>query len=468
MNQEHWRNQATQRLLLKYHITQQQAERWVDRYLSATREIFGEALLIATRDQYESGLLPINLERYNSRTRTRYKKQTIDLLAEFDLHKIISVGNNLKGKRTMATTELDYNDLALFGATPKETFLNIYSQYDGDDVEYDAAPIDIVSLTNYIDDCEKRLALSPAGSYQDSIQRQMVRAMLINEVAEATGGYLPQIVSESEYGRRYYTGLNLQNTKKILREAALGRHWSVDVSNSVYQWKYNLAKSIDPEFKMPHTLDYLDRKHKIRETVAQEVYGNTSERSISTIKECLTAIGFGAMLKESGYGTSVYRILGNEDRYHEFSNNQFIKNFYQEQEQANQLVFESVKKIWPQEKRAAVSDRRGLNRNKIIAMLYQTHERMLLDGLYAQMPELDIMLKIHDGFAVRTLTNQQRINIKMYFAQNQVSCDIQEHQAYQPNRWHIVEEETAHTRHIQQEELRARGYAASLNNSLTV
>lgn len=457
MDIEHWRNQATEHVLLKYDITTQQAARWVDRYLSATRDIFGEALLIATADQYESGLLPIDLERYNRLTRTKYKKQSIKLLSEFDLHTIISVGNNLKGKRTMATTELDYNDLSLFGNTPQETFNNIYSQLDPNS-EYDPAPIDQVSLANYIDDCEKRLAATQPGRYRDSIQRQMVRAMLINEVAQATGGFLPQIASESEYGRRYYTGLNLQNTKKILRNAALGKHWSVDVSNSVYQWKYNLVKNIDREFKMPHTLDYLDRKHKIRQTVAQAVYGNSDERSVNSIKECLTAIGFGAMLKESGYQTSVYRILGDEDRYTLFAENEFIKNFYQEQEAANQLVFNSVKKIWPKEKREAVSDRRGLNRNKVMSMLYQTHERMLLDGLYARMPELDIMLKIHDGFAVRTLTNQQRINIKMFFAENQVECEIEEHQAYQPNRWHIAADERAHAQHIQQEELEARGY----------
>jgi hypothetical protein len=203
---------------------------------------------------------------------------------QYPLFETISVGNNLKRRQTVGTTDIPMKVL-IAGGDSKEIVRAIYKDVTGEE-PCDFVNIDINNLQNYIN------RIKTYNSNPTNL-RNLRDATLILIVAKENLGNLPQIVNESAFGRRYYRGLNLQSCSKEVRLAALGPCWAVDISNSVFNWRYAKFHK-EGQKLLINTKTYLQDKDRIRKKLAQAVFGNTQKYSVETVKRVMTAISFGA------------------------------------------------------------------------------------------------------------------------------------------------------------------------------
>jgi hypothetical protein len=230
----------------------------------------------------------------------------IPVLDTFDSFKeriftYITTGTNITGKITMASSQYTMEDVILATGTPEQLCMEVYKPYvdqmaQGD---CDVVKIDMKSLANYI---KSNIANTNDGSkksskYTEELERNFKQAHKLWMLATAFEGTLPQVRSDSVFGRKYYKGPNLQNMPKIVRHAALGHCHEYDIESSVFAWKLSWFQDIcrqgNEKIAMPATLEYLDHKKAIRARLANTVFGTDAEWAVMVIKEFITAIGFG-------------------------------------------------------------------------------------------------------------------------------------------------------------------------------
>ena len=225
-----------------------------------------------------------------------------------------------------------------------------------------------------------------------------LRIKLIAQAAQESTGQcvMPNVISESQFGRKYYKGPNLQNTPKIVRHAALGTCHEYDIESSVFAWKYSLFKEICREenenVPMPATLEYLDYKRAKRRQLARIVFDSDEDGYVDIIKEAITAIGFGAPARATGFvargkydPSALNTIITARTRLDKFLADPWIQEFVQEQKSINTIIIEKASlegmnkhfKTIPE-----MMDRAGrLRANSVVSYLYQQTERNILEYL---------------------------------------------------------------------------------------
>jgi hypothetical protein len=287
--------------------------------------------------------------------------------------------------------------------------------------------------------------------------------MLIAQYFESQGWTpgIPQIVSESEFGRRYYRGLNLQNCPKVVRNAALGKSFQYDLHASVFAWRYATAKKINPSIKLPYTLEYLDEKDQRRKQLADALEIRVSNKSkIEIIKQLLTAIGFGSRVGNDGVswvdktGTRQYlaiaKIIKTPAAREKLLAHPWLAGFIEEQKMLSKVIFdahkESVRGI-----RCLEGENTGgkLSVNKVLAYLYQQEERQIMNMLAESSKEQGtFLLLVHDGFytshPVKLVELREQLNRENEFA----AITKVEHSA-----WGFNADEEAHRIKIIEQEL---------------
>lgn len=313
---------------------------------------------------------------------------------------------------------------------------------EAQDIDY--APIDMESLNNYITDPNSQ-------RYPDNIKY----AKRIMTVAAEFNGRLPQIVNESAFGRRYYHGINLQNAPKMVRTAALGAHYQYDLNSASYAILFGRACTIinelDPSVKFhtnfPRTMEYLSKqgsnKNRIREMLAKDAFRDTAiptdrkgredaeAARIGVIKTAITSIGFGARVPKDDTGEAPLPIktalvevfsstvdgktITNKRALRNLLANEWFSEFVKEQAVLSNIVYEHWKEATQptRETHSHLYNARGISRNKVMAMIFQTEERKI-SNLIAEWFEArgsKILARVHDAIYTDTPVSRADLNI---------------------------------------------------------
>ena len=397
--------------------------------------------------------------------------------AHFPLVNIIRKGTPgeltmIKMKYDLEFSEQDF-EIAAASKTSQACFEYLYNDYrdiliawidSGYNTELvDWVPLDRASLEAYILANSSEQVNSQVPEHIRTLKRNMVMAIDLYQCADfcqqqELGFGIPQIVSESEFGRRYYRGLNLQNVSKIVRHAALGTCYQYDIDTSVFSWQYHITKTIDPQFPAPATLEYLDHKRAIRNKLARELQIPTSfGYRVERVKEIITAIGFGADAEnverywlegDRWQQPSIQTIIKDPRARRLLLADPWIREFVKEQQKMRKLIVGYFRKELDSDQ--FLHQHGKFTANKILAYLYQHDERFQIEQLARNSREQgDFLLLVHDGFYTRR--PQRLLELRECLQQINPWASI----SVDPHPGYTFHDDRAHKEFIKEEERRA-------------
>jgi hypothetical protein len=392
-----------------------------EQYQNQLSQAIQKSLMLARDDQIDDQWLPIEWEKLNlSLGECRRFNYLTWFHKNFPLVNIVRIGT----PGTLTMIEPLYNiEIAAISQTPKDAFVQMYEKYfttllEWEDSEYstdvaDWVPIDTRSLQAFIDANLAATKTAKRSNHIDALKVNLVWArtiLLCAEYFEEANGSagIPQIVKESEFGRRYYQGLNLQNCPRVVRHAALGDSVAYDLNASVFAWRYSRAKQINPELKLSYTREYLDEKDVRRKMLAQELEVNVGfDNKIKIIKQLMTAIGFGVRASNGGVSwtdssgarhyPSINSIIKSPKAREKLLNHPWLKAFVEEQNTISKTIFNEYKESLA-EVECVRNERGNISANKSLAYLYQHDERAIINQLRATAEQHgSFLLVVHDG-----------------------------------------------------------------------
>lgn len=338
---------------------------------------------------------------------------------------IIAKGNNIGKKLTMANSQYTLEEIIMAGGTCEELWHHVYDPLfkntPVEGVDYDIVPIDMVSLGNYIKDNLTKQEGNVSIAYSEALRRNLKHAQKIYMLASAADGDLIQVINNSVFGRKYYTGPNLQNVPKEVRHAALGECWEYDIECSVFAWKLDAYKDCaavrGESVSASYTLEYIDSKKQKRKELAKLIFGTDKDWAVGIVKEFITAIGFGANKNSKGYvENGVYHraalneIITSREKLDIALSDPWINEFINEQSVMNKYILDTdnigkdLKSI-PQ----LQTDKGRFCPNAAMAYLYQQSERRLLNDMLTVCEGRDLLLTVHDCFYIRRKLGDERI-----------------------------------------------------------
>ena len=272
--------------------------------------------------------------------------------------------------------------------------------------DYDFFTIDLVSLKQYIQQ------LSPDGA-QPQILKQRTAYNQSNRIlatAMYKGGCFYQKRKLSNFGRTYYTGLNVQNVSKETRAAMLGKSYEYDIVSGVVTWKLGYAQNfIDAKKAISGTVatvfpichQYVTNKTPLIDKIILDVFPTTFDIEIQKemIKRAMTALNFGARLHKGNFkGSDQYdyamgEIFTHADECKAFTHSQTVKDFVAEQCLLDKTILKMEKANVPS----------SLPRKKQLAYLYQHAETKVMNVFRGIVKNHDftILANIHDAIVLK-------------------------------------------------------------------
>jgi predicted RNA-binding protein YlxR (DUF448 family) len=472
-------------------LTDKQQTKIIDRYISAVTDEVNSSLRKFASD---NGCYTVNLKKIQVASRSTINKKQQYVHSWFEnncpLFAVVYKGNGIHKKLTEIKMYYDIKikiDLLYIDAVNdkiddiREAIKFLYTKEhfsvfeEGDETKFDLVPINMKTLKKYIEASEKT-----KHNYNVNVIDNRIReAKRIYIIAKCFEGNLIQIIKESEFGRKYYVGPNLQSIHKDIRHAALGDCIEYDIENSVYAWRYTEAKRIAQEYsidiKLPHTLDYLDRKAYWRETLAEHTFQNTAlspEKKISIIKQVFTAISFGARGTQKsvfwidGNNAKTYAVnelIKNQNDRQNFFTHPFVKEFLIEQKQISDIIYTYYTELNDFSNCEFLKVKGNLSRNKIMSYLYQQQERHLLDTVTSHFEKDNLLLTVHDAFYIKKPDTQAIHNAK--FDLKQYNQELNLEKSVPNSKWGAIDmtDEMAHKHMIAQQEALAMGYENRYN-----
>lgn len=390
----------------------------LNRYLKVIPQYFCRGIDLIREDQ--TGIpIPKNKIRCDliGRYGSRPQKYWFDWLHEHyplfeELKKGYKHGSQKYGELTMVrplnfTTE---QLLKIESSLSDREFLEIYYP-EFEDANFSSdwffwTIIDQKSLKSFIESGQSQVGKS--SNYNKTVERNVKDAQRILRVSEIMNKcfgqpWLPQRINESDFGRMYLKGINLQSVRKEVRHASLGDCHEYDLENSVFAWKYEVARQLHPDETFPATLEYIDHKSALRKRVTETVFGSASYETV--IKQAITAIGFGASkanscwVSENGSWkqSSLREIIHSPEYLKTFVEDSWVNEFIEEQKRMNRYIFDSVKDDEKLFKIPSVLANGAINKNKTVSFLYQHCERLIMERLMSVAQESQVLLLCHDA-----------------------------------------------------------------------
>jgi len=363
----------------------------------------------------------------------------------YSLYTIVEKGNNLIEENTKVTLNYQIADAEELTSWPKEAIQEYYEKSIKDKEDDFATPIDIQSLTIFIQRC---LNVDSMGRWDNKTQsykwasdeykakaaENLKQAVCILKLQEDSK--LNQAYKYSEFGRLYFMGLNLQNCSKELRHAALGHCYSIDIDVCSQAWKVHLCESINSNIKMGHTRSLIKDKNLFRSQLAKVLGDKHQGRA----KQIITAIGFGADIEATPWPTGndnyklpAIREIINKDEVELLTNSRWFMEFIDEQKSMNKLVIERTmldnkREDMPQ----CVKDKAGrVNKNKVMAYLYQQAEYQYLATIMAYVIDRfgaeELLLPVHDAVYIKHKINRAELVSALQQINPYLSVEITEH-----------------------------------------
>lgn len=446
-------------------------------YIRSVRAYCWQGINLATDLQINNNQIPFAWEQVRKNCKT-YKVRNGKTYHWFDwiqtnnpLIKCITKGSKFggkKGKLTMVETTIPM-EYIIACDDPVDAFEMTYEQFDVDvlmdPAKTDWIPVDQISLENFILSSQEELNTEMTDDKRKEYLRNLKQARHLMLISRAhKQGLVPNVIKESAFGRKYYQGFNLQSMSKIVREAALGDCYTYDIENSVFAWKMNSVKKyVDPNFKMPETLEYLDHKKQLRLQVADYVFKNDPwpmEYKVNVVKQAITAIGFGARATSASWRndngvwttTALRDIIKDPQRLQKFLTHYWVKAFIAEQNTINKKIgsyiqdgLKDVKELY--------NERGNFSVNKAISYCYQHDERTMVEKLLDIAGRDNVLLLVHDGFYTRDKASLVDMNSCLSANNQYARLDCKKISRY---RFYDQTFEHEHKKFIRQEEQRAR------------
>ena len=311
----------------------------------------------------------------------------------------------------------------LSSATPEETFglrFPKYSKLNDQQITdtYDLLRVDLISLEKYI----QSLALN-CKSLKSKEYQNLIRAVLIYDCAKHNNGCYPQkkLDPPSIFGRKYYSGISIQNIKKELRAPVLGDCWEYDIRSCVVTWKLGYAQKYLDSKKdgtaavvdaFLFSYAYVHFKEEIINPIKSSVFINSQLDDVeqtSLIKEALTALNFGARLTVYGFvdkfGKSqvpaLAKIFTDKQELQRFNKCGYVSGFLNEQKELDTFILADAKQNQPEifayPKLRTKTDRK--NSKKILSYLFQHAETDVMNVVrkVASESNLTLLANIHDA-----------------------------------------------------------------------
>ncbi len=351
---------------------------------------------------------------------------------------------------------------------------------------FDPMPVDVESLKNYV------VWLNTEAKYltRDQKAHALRQARIVLAVAQVFNGLYLQRKKSSEFGRKYYEGVSVQNVNKELRRAMLGNCWEYDIRSSVIAWKMGFARdclkalgseqSVREEFSA--TTCFLENKNDFMSTVRYFTFAASSpvldkDYQAKSLKEALTAISFGARLTSHGWQNSngewtnpaLVEIIKNPDDRKRFLANSTVRAFIKEQNMLDDYLFGQVKIQHPELLSMSVLQTHSgrSSKAKVLAYLYQHAETAVMDVVreVAHAKGRTPIANVHDAiFFEHRLGLDLKCEIE-YQMQERTGNPYwhltpKELKRYEPRLLDVKREEQAHRARIAQEEAAAKGCKA--------
>ena len=266
-------------------------------------------------------------------------------------------------------------------------------------------PIDVELLTNLWHDMEKRVKgktdLYVQGDAEDYRYKADSLGLLLRMANTdiAGRGYLMQRYEESNSGRLYATGINLQNTPRAIRKAALNGLYEYDMENCHYTLFCQLAARNSYEAKS--ITHYLENKVEVREQLSREL-----GLEIDQVKTCLLSILYGARVN-TWYKNAIPREIGQE-KAGLLYNHPLFKGIHKDIKEGRLEILDR----WPINNRGFLKNDLGKpissleSRAQILAHLLQGIEAKALRTVVQDIPD-NVLVLMHDGFVTRKRINKK-------------------------------------------------------------
>ena len=237
-------------------------------------------------------------------------------------------------------------------------------------------------------------------------------------------GYLPHIPNESNFGRLYYRCLNLQGAPKELRKVALPNATEVDIDSCSNEFLMQQAKEHGV------SCDYLKlfsaEKTNIRIEITKKVFDvDKSDANfdsyLSVIKQCITAIGFGARIidyKEN----AISNLLQNRIHRAQFLNHEFITGYSSDMKNISTAVVNAHPEL--HDLPYLLSNGGNLSPSKLMAHQFQHFERYAMDTAFAGFDKY-VKLRIHDGRYIEGMNVDDLNVVKRRFADIDLTVSVE-------------------------------------------
>jgi hypothetical protein len=339
---------------------------------------------------------------------------------------IVKNDNLLKYLQSLTAPELD-NYLSSLTQDWQDLIADYQSHYNSLSVkdrklQYFTSPVDIPALKRYMTSIVQGATV--LNKYQQ--ENSIVQAEYVLRLTQVTNGLLHQRIDKKAFGRTYYEGASVLSTRKELRMAFLGASWEYDCKSCSTAWKMSFAtkwhtqkksRKQDVRHTFPAMTLYLEDKEAFFDAVIQEVYNSQPTKEYkATIKEAMTALGFGAKLSMGTWRSdtgeesqsSLFEVFDRDTAVlKRFVECNLVKTFNAEQQTLNKFIVAkfSGDTVW-QAEMAAEQQRKKVNQFSAaqkIVWLYQHAETIMMDIVRAEVKKSGntVLANVHDAVVVR-------------------------------------------------------------------
>lgn len=399
----------------------------------------------------------------------------------YPLYVITKVGNAQEGKLSLGYPVINIFDALL--QAPAERFREAYNiEYNTQPEEEDWIEIDQASLENYIKTTDQSYSDSSNKHYQNrKLKRYMIDALAIHKLSEAHNRKvvypngkvyykIPQYSKQAHSGRHYYKGsFALQRMNSVVREAALGKCYEVDLRTSVFSYYKMLLSNTTVDSTV--LTDLMSNKVSFRKRLAKTLTNTDASEAtkVKLIKEAITAMGFGA--KSSNYGSIRDIIWNDADRKQLLAHQDWIaltavkkavtelvnKEYKSEIQEYREYCNSTIDKKTGDPKKYKVSG--------FLAYMYQSYETQQMESVITNLDRYNPLLWVHDGVYVRNRPDLHIITHDLQKINPYANIDIS---AFEAKKWkyinkvNIKENDEGHKlRMAQQEALAKQKYSKS-------
>ena len=339
---------------------------------------------------------------------------------------IVTNDNLLKYLRSLTVVELDtyLNTLTQDWQDLIADYQRHYNSLSATErlIQYFTSPVDVAALKKYM----TAIVNGTSTLNKSQQEKTILQAEYVLRLAQVNNGLLHQKIDKKAFGRTYYEGVNILSVRKELRMAFLGSAWEYDCKSCSTAWKMSFAKEWHAQKKsrqldVRHTFAamtlYLEDKDAFFNHVIKQVFPNQSiQKFTPTIKEAMTALGFGAKLSMGTWRSdtgeesqsSLHAVFEKDTTIlKRFVECDLVKKYNEEQQTLSKFIVAkfSVDAVWQAEMTSEQQRKKvkQFSAAQKIVWLYQHAETIMMDMVRAEVKNLGntVLANVHDAVIVR-------------------------------------------------------------------